>query len=120
MPHPTDKILERVRVLVDIASRATTPIEEARSAALEACRAIARHGLRLTDRVLDEVGQDARFKDAVERAVEERIAELHRARGAEPTAAEREIGRAVAKGAGKAAEKLTEEGLSWLFERRRR
>jgi hypothetical protein len=111
------KAMSRVRTLLDIATRATTPLEEARSAALEACRAVARHGFEVVDRVTDELRRDEEFRLAVERVVEERLAAL---RGERLTEAERELGRAAARGAGRAAEKLAEEGIGWLFGRKRR
>jgi aspartate/tyrosine/aromatic aminotransferase len=117
VPSTKEKALERVRFLLELATRATTPLEEARSAALEACRSIARHGLVVVDRVVEEVRHDEEFRKAVERVVEERIAEM---RSERLTEAERELGRVAARGAGKAAEKLAEEGISWLFGKRRR
>lgn len=111
------KAMRQIRTLLDIATRATTPLEEARSAALEACRAVVRHGFDVVDRVADELRRDEEFRNAVERVVEERIAAL---RGERLTEAEKELGRAAARGAGKAAEKLAEEGIGWLFGRKRR
>ncbi len=118
------KAMKRIRNLLDLATRATTPLEEARSAALEACRTLVRHGFHVVDRVVQEAAKDQEFRVAVERAVEEKLAELHRARGTTPTEAEIELRRAVARGAGKGAERIAEEvakeGISWLFGKGRR
>lgn len=104
-------VVARVKQLVELAVR-SPEVEEARNAALQACKLIAHHGLTIGEAVAEEVLKEV--------AASARSSDPTRPEGRNPKPDLEAFGRTVARGVGRGVGKGVEKAIGDLFRGKKR